>query len=106
MHSFQETHTAIVMSVRPSRKPLEILSYVCSTSAHSFLFNGYMGTLLGVKRPGIEFGHSPPQNNEWSYTSTSPHTPSWCVLGPFNLLPFMKTLWSIPNSHFSISCSR
>jgi len=56
MHSFQETHAGIAMFVRPS---------------FSKTFgNVYM---LGVKRPGLEFGHSPPHNNEWSYSLLPPY---------------------------------
>jgi hypothetical protein len=42
----------------------------------SLLFNGYRGSLSGVKRPGREVNDSPPCSaeikNEWSYTSIPP----------------------------------
>jgi hypothetical protein len=31
-----------------------------------------LGFFTGVKWPGLEFDHSPPHNNKWSYKSTSP----------------------------------
>ena len=45
-------------------------------SPSSLLFNGYRGSLLGMKRPGREVNHAPPSiaevNIEWSFTSTPP----------------------------------
>jgi len=46
-----------------------------------FLFNGYQVSFQGVKRPGLEFAHSPPHSaevkNEWSYASV----PLICLRG-------------------------
>jgi hypothetical protein len=34
----------------------------------------------GIKLPGREFDHSPPSEEWWSYTSSSPHFMAWCLI--------------------------
>jgi hypothetical protein len=45
----------------------------------SLLYNGYLGSLPQVKRPGLGVNHSPLSSadvkNKWSYTSTAPTCP-------------------------------
>jgi hypothetical protein len=49
---------------------------VSSRGPPSLLFNGYLGSFPGVKRPAIEVNHSPSSSaegkNGWSYTSAPP----------------------------------
>ena len=57
------------------------------------------GSLLGVKRPGLEYGHSPPHKNEWSYTCTPPYaflvrTGSTVICYGFSLFNFLQSIIS------------
>jgi len=61
----------------------------------SLLFNGYLGSILGVKWMEHEFDHSPPSStkvkNDRSYTS--PYMPSWHGQGQL----YYYLTFSIPN---------
>jgi len=57
--------------------------------------NGHRGSLPGMKKPGCDVEHTPPYRaeakNEWRYTSTPPHTPSFVGR---NFAIFMHTFTS------------
>jgi len=75
MHSFRETHTRIAISVSPSFSKTFGSAFICLLDHCTQLsVRRVLGFFGGCKkRLGLEFGHSPPYNNEWSYTSTSPY---------------------------------
>ena len=76
-HTQTHIHTATGWTVRGLNSSSEMFSSSKNPDRlwgpSNPLFNFYVGSFLGVKRPGREFDHSSPSSaevkNEWSYTS-------------------------------------